>query len=228
MATFAQRIRDFNRSLHFQEPLPEGVAVMNPFRDSPLALSCADAFADRFFDDNRPRRMILGINPGRHGSGMTGVPFTDFKRLRTLGFDFPENLSSHEISSEFVYRVVAALGGAEAFYKRYYVNSVCPLGFLRNKGNVRWVNYNYYDAPALQEAATPFILQTLPQQIALGCETDRVVIMGKKNGDYFRKINDAHGFFREVTEVPHPRFVAQYRRRFMDDYVEEYIRALEG
>ena len=108
------------------------------------------------------------------------------------------------------------------------MNSVCPLGFLRDKGNVRWVNYNYYDTPALQAAATPFILQTLPQQIALGCEVDRVVIMGKKNGAYFRKINDAHGFFREVIEVPHPRFVAQYRRRFMDDYVEEYIRALEG
>lgn len=228
MVTFAQRIQEFNRSLSFREPLPEGIAVMNPFRDSPVALACADAFANRFFADNQPRRMILGINPGRHGSGQTGVPFTDFKRLRKLGFEFPEKYSSHEISSEFVYQVVAALGGAEAFYKRFYINSVCPLGFVRQKAPGRWVNYNYYDSPALEHAATPFILETLPQQIALGCEADRVIIMGKKNGDYFRKINAQYGFFRDVIEVPHPRFVAQYRRRFMADYVEEYIRALEA
>ncbi len=228
MSTFARRLMAFSRSLDFREKLPEHLAVMNPFRESAVALACADAFCEKFYASNNRRRMILGINPGRHGSGVTGVPFTDFKRLRGLDIAVPDGLSSHEISSEFVYRVVAALGGAAAFYDRFYISSICPLGFVRHKGGNRWVNYNYYDSAALQEAATPFIIETLRQQIALGCDTRRVVVMGKKNADYVRELNETHAFFGEILDVPHPRFVAQYRRRFMDDYVAQYQAALEA
>ncbi len=226
--TFADRMKAFNRSLDFRKPLPPDIAVMNPFRERPVALACADAFCDRFYADNRQRRMILGINPGRHGSAVTGVPFTDFKRLRALGLAVPEGLSSHEISSEFVYRVVEDMGGADAFYKRFYLSSICPLGFLRHKGGGRWVNYNYYDDRALEQIATPFITEMLRQQIDLGCATDQVVVMGKKNAEFLRQLNETHAFFGAIIDVPHPRFVAQYRRRFMDEYVDQYRLALEA
>ncbi len=226
MSTFADRMKAFNRSLHFDAPLPEGIAVMHPFRESEVALACADAFYEKFYADNESRRMLLGINPGRHGSGVTGVPFNDFKRLRGLGIDVPEGLSSHEISSEFVGRVVAAMGGPEVFYGQVYVHSVCPLGFLKQSKTGSWVNYNYYDDSELQEAATPFILQTLKQQIALGCRTDKMVVMGKKNADFLRKLNEREGLFDELVDVPHPRFVAQYKRRLMDEYVVQYAEAL--
>lgn len=228
MTTFADRAKAFNRSLQLRAKLPTGIGVLNPFRESPVALDCADAFYEGFYNDTAPRRLLLGINPGRHGGGLTGVPFTDFKRLRdACGIDVPPGYTSHEPSSEFVYQVVAALGGAAAFYSRVYVNSVCPLGFVKEKGAGRVVNYNYYDDPALQAAVEPFIIRSVKAQIALGCHTDFAVVMGKQNAAYLRLLNEKYRFFGAIREVPHPRFVVQYRRRFMDAYVAEYAAALE-
>lgn len=227
-ATFADQVKAFNRALNLDAPLPPGIGVLNPFRDSPVALACSDAFYDTFYNDTEPRRLVLGINPGRHGGGRTGVPFTDFKRLRdACGIPVPAGYSSHEPSSEFVYRVVDLLGGAAACYQRVYINSVCPLGFIRETAAGRVVNYNYYDDPALQTAVTPFILRSLRSQIAFGCHTDFVVVMGKQNAAFLRGLNDTHGLFGAVREVPHPRFVVQYRRRFMDAYAAEYAAALQ-
>lgn len=65
MTTFGERVKAFNRSLGLDAILPPGVAVMNPFRESPLALRISEAFYDKFYHDNERRHLILGINPGR-------------------------------------------------------------------------------------------------------------------------------------------------------------------
>ncbi len=54
---------------------------MNPFKENPDALAISSAFYKKYYDDHRMRRLILGINPGRFGAGVTGIPFTDTKRL---------------------------------------------------------------------------------------------------------------------------------------------------
>lgn len=227
MSTFADRIKAFNRKLAFAGTLPPDVAVLNPFKETATALKHADLFYEKFYADNNLRTPIFGINPGRHGGGLTGVPFTDWKRLRdACGIPVPAELSSHEQSSEFVYCYIAALGGPVEFYRHFYISSLCPLGFVREKAKGRWVNYNYYDDPALYAAAEPFILRTLRQQIVLGLRTDECFVMGVKNYAFFKKLNDAHGFFGKLTELPHPRFIVQYRRKEMDAYVGQYVGAL--
>jgi hypothetical protein len=224
--SFASRMKAFNRSLHLDVPLPQGIKVLNPFGEE-STLELADAFYDRFYADDRPRQLILGINPGRHGGGLTGVPFTDFKRLREVcGIPVPEARSSHEPSSTFVYQVVAAMGGPEEAYKNIYINSVCPLGFVRLNDSGRWINYNYYDEKTLQAVVTPFIVQTLQQQIELGCHTDKVIVMGKQNTLLVEQLNETYGFFDRIITVPHPRFVAQYKSRYAERYVAEYLEAI--
>jgi len=223
---FSTRLKAFNRRLYFPGELPPGVAVLNPFADA-RTLHYSDLFCDKFYADNARRWAILGINPGRHGGGLTGIPFTDWKRLRdACGIPVEAGLSSHEPSSEFVYRYIAALGGPQSFYQHFYISSLCPLGFVREKAPGRWVNYNYYDDPALYAAAEPFILQTLREQIDLGLHTDRCFVMGVKNYQFFQRINAAHGFFGELVELPHPRFIVQYRRQSMDAYTSQYVEAL--
>lgn len=224
----SDRIKEFNRSLEIDAALPNGVAVMSPFRESPLALSCADAFYDKFYHDTNPRWMILGINPGRFGSGLTGVPFTDFKRLRDeCGID-PQGHSSHEPSSEFIYRMINAMGGVEDFYSRYYINSVCPLGFVISRAAGKWVNYNYYDDAALYEAVRPFIIRTLREQIAFCGRNEVCFCMGVKNYSFLKPLNEEYGFFQKIIELPHPRFIVQYRKRLIDDYVAGYVRAFQA
>ncbi len=174
---FANRVSQFNRSLHLSAPLPAGVGVLNPFRETELALSCSDSFYQKYYNDNNPRWAILGINPGRFGGGLTGVPFTDFKRL-SLVCGIETGISSHEPSSEFIYHMIAAMGGADLFYRHFYINSVCPLGFVIDKAGSKPVNYNYYDDKALYEAVKPFIVQSLQQQIAFGLAHRRMFLFG--------------------------------------------------
>lgn len=220
--TFAGRMKRFNRSLHLEASLPEGIEAMNPFRESPLALACADAFYDRFYGDDQRRWMILGINPGRFGGGLTGVPFTDFKRLQEICGIPAGGRSSHEPSSEFIYRMIAALGGASAFYQRFYINSVCPLGFVRRTAAGKWVNYNYYDDRALYQAVRPFIIRSIRNQIRLGCHTEQCFCLGKKNHQFLNALNKEFQFFQSITELPHPRYIVQYRRKEMDRFIAEY------
>ena len=49
----------------------------------------------------------------------------------------------------------------------------------------------------------------------------------KGNYDYFKNLNDEHGFFGKVVPLPHPRWVMQYRRRRMHEFVKEYLQRLE-
>ena len=224
--SFASRMKKFNRSLHLTAPLPPNIGVLNPFREAETTLLYADAFYDKYYNDNNKRRAILGINPGRFGGGLTGVPFTDFKRLQQVcGID-TGGKSSHEPSSEFIYRMIAAMGGATTFYEQFYINSVCPLGFVIHKGNGKWVNYNYYDDKALFAAVKPFIVQSIQAQIKLGLYIDECFCLGKKNSEYLSLLNKEYHFFEMVTELPHPRFIVQYKRKNIDAFTDVYLEKL--
>lgn len=226
MKTFADRVIAFNRNLDYTGTLPRGIRLMNPFRENPEILPIAEAFYRKYYSDTRPRRLILGINPGRLGAGATGIPFTDTKRLAEVcGLDAPA-FQTHEPSSVFVYRLIEAYGGPAAFYGRYYINSVCPLGFVQQGANGRWVNYNYYDDAELFGAVKPFILESLQRQLALGIDAGTCFVLGKKNARYLGELNREGNFFRELVALDHPRYIVQYKSREMDGYVGRYLEAL--
>ncbi|MGD1848400.1 MAG: uracil-DNA glycosylase family protein [Salibacteraceae bacterium] len=227
--TFAEKVLAFNRQLHLDAAvLPEGIGVMNPFRETNAALidRVTREFYGKFFSDHQPRRVLLGINPGRLGAGITGVPFTDTKRLASDCGITISDFSSHEPSSVFVYEVIRAFGGAAAFYNQFLISSLCPLGFVKLKPDGKAVNYNYYDQKDLEEAVTPFILQCLRQHIALGIDTRRVFCLGTgKNFKFFQKLNKKYPLFGEIVPLEHPRFVVQYRSKRMPEFVDKYLRA---
>ena len=63
--------------------MPKGVVMMNPFQDA-YALSLCQKFYTQYYSDTEKRHIILGINPGRLGGGVTGIPFTDPVKLVAL------------------------------------------------------------------------------------------------------------------------------------------------
>ncbi len=226
MKTLADHIIAFNRNLDFTGGLPDGIRILNPFRDNPEILPISEAFYRKYYSDTRPRRLILGINPGRLGAGSTGIPFTDTKRLTEVcGLPGPE-FHTHEPSSVFVYRLIEAFGGPEAFYGRFYINSVCPLGFVKQGKQGKWLNYNYYDSPQLFEAIRPFALDKLSEQLDWGLERTSCYSLGKKNAKYLETMNDEAGFFQEIIPLDHPRYIVQYKSRLMDAYVERFVKLL--
>lgn len=225
--SFADQVIAFNENLAIKTPLPDSISVMNPFQDNAFALPLSSRFYQKYYSDDRARFLILGINPGRHGAGLTGVPFTDTKRMEAFCGIPVEGIHSHEPSSEFVYEVVQAYGGAAAFYRDYYINSVCPLGFLKQNSAGNWVNYNYYDSKSLTEAVEPFIIDTLRQQIDFGVYTDKVFCMGSgKNYKYLMDLNMREQLFDEIIPLDHPRYIIQYKRKLMPQYINRWVEEL--
>ncbi|WP_165076871.1 uracil-DNA glycosylase family protein [Desulfovibrio sp. ZJ209] len=226
--TFGEQVLAFNAGLSFDAPLPPGIEVMNPFQGSPCALAASAAFYRKYYADHRERHIILGINPGRFGAGLTGVPFTDPKRLASAcGIHIAACAPAHEPSSVFVYEVIDAMGGPEAFYRDWYINSICPLGFVRVDARGRKKNYNYYDDRRLEEAATPFMVECLRRQLAFGIRRDVCYCLGTgKNAAFIERLNAEHGFFGRVVPLEHPRYVMQYKSKELGAYVRKYVTLL--
>jgi hypothetical protein len=227
--TFADQIIAFNRHLHFEGTLPEGIRIMNPFQENPSARETSERFYKKFYDDHHKRHLILGINPGRHGAGVTGVPFTDTKRLESHCGLSIDGLRTHEPSSVFVYELIDAYGGVEAFYRDFYITSICPLGFVKVNDKGKEVNYNYYDSKALTEAVRPFMEWSLRKQLGFGIHTDVCFVLGTgKNYDFIRKFNDELQLFEQIVPVEHPRYIVQYKSKEMGAYVERICQILKN
>ena len=223
--TFGEKVVAFNKKLKFSGNLPEGFEVMNPFFDNPETIKVMSKFYQKFYNDYHQRKFIIGINPSRRGAGVTGVPFTDTKRLETMCGIEMKTAHTHEISSVFLYDVIENFGGVEAFYKKFYINSPFPLAIIRKtlKGNL---NANYYDDKDLFEAVKPFMIQSLKDHIDLGLDTSEVFILGKKNATFIDKINSQEKFFDKMTVLEHPRYIQQYKIKEKQLYIDKYLIAL--
>ena len=108
--TFGEKVIDFNRHLYYPGKLPAGFRVMNPYVDNPETMEVMQRFYHKYYNDTSQRRFIIGINPSRHGAGVTGVPFTDTKRLKSVCGIEMKSAHTHEVSSVFMYEMIAGYG----------------------------------------------------------------------------------------------------------------------
>ncbi len=226
--TVAQEIINFNKSLEYTGELPSGIKIMNPFKESAEAQIISEQFYNKYYDDNKSRRFIIGINPGRHGAGITGVPFTDTKRMESHCGISVRGFKSHELSSVFVYDLIDAFGGPDRFYKLYYINSGCPLGFVKLNSKGREINYNYYDDRILYTLVRPFMIDSINKQIALGLDRDIAYCLGTgKNYKYLSEINSEQKYFQEIIPLEHPRYIMQYKSKDKQKYIDKFIHILD-
>lgn len=226
--TTADNINLFNSRLNFGNKLPEGIKIMNPFKENKAVLSITREFYNKYYNDIKERYLILGINPGRHGAGLTGIPFTDTVRLEKYCGIKIDEFRSYETSSEFIYDMIDAYGGVRQFYSRYYINAVCPLGFTRPGKNGKQVNFNYYDNKELLNIVYDFIIESLKTQISFEINTSVCYCLGTgKNYKFLAELNKSENLFGEIIPLEHPRFIMQYRRRSLKNYIDKYISALK-
>src|SRR5215203_622909 len=132
--SFGEQVLAFYRTLPRPPITAASVEWIDP-HNLPEVRRCMEAFYGRFYDDNRPRLFIFGINPGRFGSGLTGIPFTDGYAL-THACGIASSLPQRrELSATFIHDVIQAWGGAETFFGQTFITGVCPLGLLRSGTN---------------------------------------------------------------------------------------------
>lgn len=224
--TFADHVITFNENLNYIGNLPEGFDVLNPYLENPETLMVMQKFYHKYYNDSSRRKFIIGINPSRHGAGVTGVPFTDTKRLESVCGIKMESAHTHEISSVFMYDMMESYGGADLFYKDIYINSPFPLAIVRKTKN-GWLNANYYDDKKLFEAVKDFMIESLNKHIGLNLDTSEVFVLGKKNADFISKLNKEAKLFDTMTVLEHPRYIQQYKLKEKQLYIDKYILALQ-
>lgn len=228
MPATAEKIISFYKSLSFKAALPSGIQVMNPMKESKQVARIIQEFYSKYFNDNDKRCCIMGINPGRLGGGLTGIPFTDPKRLQAeCGISY-EGIQAHEPSSAFIYEMINAYGGPDAFYKKFYITAVSPLGFTAANEKGKELNYNYYDLPALQEVVKPFAESCIKKQLPF-LETEACICLGTgKNEKFVRRLNNEKQYFKSIVAVEHPRFIMQYKNKEKEKYIDKYLQALDA
>lgn len=224
--TFAKKMIEFNGSLHYPGNLPKGFQVMNPYLDNPETMQVMRTFYEKYYNDSKPRKFLIGINPSRKGAGVTGVPFTDTKRLKSVCGIEMESAHTHEVSSVFLYDVIEAYGGADLFYKAFFINSPFPLAITRQNQSGQWLNANYYDDNQLFQMTRDFMVSSLKKFVAMGLDTQEVFVLGKKNAEFIRKLNAEVSLFGKLTVLEHPRFIQQYKSKEKELYIDKYIQAL--
>jgi len=219
--TVAENILNFYQSLTPPSGLPPDVVVLNPYKDEQAMEACT-LFYQKYYTDSRERIALFGINPGRFGGGLTGVPFTDPIHLEeTCGIK--NNLDKRpELSSRFIYEMIAAFGGPALFYHKFYLSAVSPIGFVREGKNL-----NYYDINGWPDIFEEYVVACIREQLELPISRKVAFSIGQgENLKYLNALNARYNFFDEIRTVPHPRWVMQYRLKRKTEFVHQYIESL--
>jgi len=199
--------------------LSNGVEAIFPF-DTPETKRVMEIFFHKYYDDTKERRLIFGINPGRHGAGITGIGFTDPILLEEKCGIANTLERRNELSAQFICEVVEAYGSPEAFYGDFLFTTVLPFGLLKDGKN-----YNYYDDKETLAYFEPFIIESIQRQMAFEDVSRHIVCIGQgKNLKFLESLNKRYELFESISVIPHPRWVMQYRRKEKQKYIGEYLK----
>src|SRR5215204_2920042 len=221
MNTWAEHLFRFYTNLNPPENLPGGIGWLYP-QKSKAVLGLLQVFLQKYYRDDQQRILLLGINPGRYGAGITGINFTAPRQLKEI-CRIENPFSGTELSAEFIYKMIEAYGGVEEFYSKFFLGSVSPLGFVQNGKNL-----NYYEDKLLLKTIEPFIIENLTKLVSFNVNREICIcIGGEKNFKYLNLLNSQYNWFQEIVSLPHPRFIMQYKRKFLDDYIKFYLKVLK-
>jgi hypothetical protein len=220
--TWAKHLLSFYKNLQPPKDLPNDIEWLYPQQQEGV-MDIVSEFLNKYYADDAPRKLFLGVNPGRFGAGVTGVNFTAPKQLKEYCGISHLFKNQTELSAEFIYEMILAYGSVQKFYRHFFIGSVCPLGFVQHGKNI-----NYYDDKELIRTVQPFIIQSIDDLTSY--RVDRSVcfcIGGEKNYKYLSSLNERHQWFDKIIALPHPRFIMQYRRKQKEQFIEQYLQAIK-
>src|SRR3954467_5983353 len=188
---FADNILNFLFNLKLPFALPTGVEALDAHQREDVREACR-SFYKKYYSDNSKRHLLIGINPGRFGGGVTGIPFTDPIRLEKICDIKNEFAKKQELSSVFIYSIIEAYGGAEKFYGKFYISAISPLGFIKDGKNL-----NYYDDKTIKQLIEPFVIDCITTQLSWGLHRNVCFCIGEgENLKYLQQLNNRHKWFK--------------------------------
>ena len=217
--TLSDQVIEFYKSFPQPDVFDTSLQFHNPF-DSPSRKSAIEDFCSTYYNDENPRIHLLGINPSRLTATSTGVNYTDGYALQNycgIANDFSK---TRELTAEFFYEMINAVGKAKHFYATVFAWAALPVAITTEGAYI-----NYYDAddPKIYEAVEENIkwMTKLPS-------VGKLVIVGSGQNQKF--IESCEGFpfgYNQVVTLPHPRWIMQYNRKRIDVFIDAYKDALD-
>ena len=203
--------------------IPSQYSCMNPYKNADTMM-VVRLFAEKYLNDNHKRTLLFGINPGRFGSGITGISFTDPVRLKEdLAIDHNFEMRP-ELSSQFIYKMISAYGGAELFYRDFFISAAYPLGFLKDGKNINYYEFNNWKSIMLNH-----IISEMNAHMQFNINRDVCFIVGKgENFKVLKALNVEHQWFKKVKPLPHPRWILQYKRKHEQEHIANYLAELSA
>ena len=221
--TWSEHLIQYYLQLVPPSSLPGNVECLHPQKEEKVR-EVVKAFYNKYYHDDGERLIMLGINPGRFGAGVTGVNFTAPRQLMDNCGIVHSFKNQSELSAEFIYEMITAFGGPGLFYSKVFIGSVFPLGLTRDGKNI-----NYYDERELMHHLQPFIIQTLDDLMSnVKYKPVCIAIGGEKNFKYLSLLNKSEKWFNSILSLPHPRFIMQYRRPHKLDFIHQYREVIEN
>lgn len=230
--SMANQILDFYDELTRETiVIPDGYRIINPYigEQKEQVQEIAKIFYEKYYNDRRSRRLILGSSPARRGTAVTGVPFEDAQHLQKETGVCIDNFRINRSSSNFLYEVMDEYGGCNRFYSDFYMSFTCPLGIVKTNEKGNEVNCNYYENKKLKECLHIFIVSSVKRQLNFGLDRSVCYCIGSgENYKYLSKINEEYDFFNKIIPLEHPRFIMQYNSKNKNFYIKKYLDALKN
>lgn len=202
--------------------------IINPYKNNKEHIKLITTkFYNKYYNDSNKRRLILGSNPARRATAVTGIPFEDAAHLQQEIGIFIDNFYINKSSSDFLYDVINEYGGCNKFYNDFYMNFVFPLGIAKVNSNDKESNCNYYEIKQFEDKLSRYIINSIKEILTFNIDTEVCYCIGSgKNYEFLLKINKEYNFFKEIIPLEHPRFIMQYNSKNKDIYLKKYLNAL--
>lgn len=220
---FGEKVYQFYTSMKTLPVLPKEVDWINPLLEKETQ-SVVQKFFTKYYSDYQPRLFWFGINPGRFGSGLTGIGFTDPVNLTQYCGIEHQLPQQQELSSQFIYEVIDQFDSVDDFYQQHYITATCPLGLIKSGKN-----FNYYDDKIIKNTLIPFITTSIDTQYHIGALPHAAICIGAgDNFAFLQQLNETHQWFKKIISLPHPRWIMQYRRKSKEEYIKIYVDTLQS
>lgn len=186
-----------------------GISILKGFVEN---VSVVREFYKKVYNATNKHRIVLcGINPGRKGAGMTGVPFFDNIALSQILPSIKNNDS--ERSGQFIWSVISQLGISD-FFENVYITNICWFGFTRYGRN-----YNYYN---LEEELKKEFFEGFIEEMEI-VQPSVIFSLSKKVSGDLKRLKDMYNKDWQIdNSLKHPVWCSfptradEWRKRYID------------
>lgn len=175
-------------------------------------------FHKRYVQPNSPKIVICGINPGRNGAGLTGIPFIDFKSLSKMLPNIAKEES--EQSAKFFYSVIQEFG-IENFYQKFHVTNISWYGFsqIDKQKNVNYDN--------ISTEIAIFLIEKFVEEMEF-INPDFIIPLSKNVFYELKSLKERNKIKAEIgTRLCHPSWISTYRSNDINLWTNKYVETLK-